>query len=100
MKLAHAKEPISIRQTKAIRELGILRKGKSNIEFSGVEKAKFISKQNSLAHLGYKHTKETKAKFSQQRRGRILSPEHRILLSKRHEKESEFRIQNSEYPHG
>ncbi|BAZ13934.1 hypothetical protein NIES4071_57740 [Calothrix sp. NIES-4071] len=84
MKLAYAKDPtLSIRQTKAIRELGILRKGKSNIEFYGVEKAKFISKQNSLGHLGYKHTKETRAKFSQQRRGRILSPEHRILLSKR-----------------
>jgi hypothetical protein len=84
LKLAHAKDPtLSIRQTKAIREFGILRKGKSNIELYGAERAKLISKQNSLGHLGYKHTKETRAKFSQQRRGRILSSEHRILLSKR-----------------
>jgi Helix-turn-helix domain of transposase family ISL3 len=83
LKKAHIADPtLAQRQTKAIQEHSICRKGKSNIEFYGLEKAKLISEQQRISHLGYKHTQETKYKFTQQRTGRTLSSFHRANVSR------------------
>lgn len=83
LKKAHITDrTLAERQTRAIREHSICRKGKSNIEFYGIEKAKLISEQQRTSHLGYKHTQQTKYKFNLQRTGRTLSISHRATLSR------------------